>query len=617
MPSFDEELQAALAGDGGKGGSSFDDELKGALTDPSQGGRVPPEQQQPSDPSPRVVDNPQASVRAGIPEQGPPPAQNQQIEPQSKDWLTGAITALANGYRAIGGTFADDGVNPSQPAIDAAPAYNARMQDVADHPWKTAARVVSSLAAPVVSGMGGAIPQAASAALETYGDTGDAQKAGMSGLAGGVVAKGAELGGRAVSALAREFQESGLKNRLSAAGLDFDKLAAEKGPQAALQVARDIEEQGLHKGKGVMGWAPQPAQTYADNAAAANAEGLAGMKSAEEGLAALPNPPRVNLDPIQQKLRASAGQNARMIDPAGAQDASFRADMADRMQQYGGNDWQNALDNRRYLDSNINWGSRGGYEGAGMQEQARRDVANPLREEISSALDRGMANNVDSNATQFAPSVPRELGQGWQNARDQFALGAQVEPAARQLATQQQGAGFLSPAGLAGGAAALGGMYTGHPVAGLAAGLGTQLARNRGSSAMAGSLEGASSALGTMGEGASWLSNNAGIPAAAAGGGDIAQSLLNRGQRQAPMQTSGGSQGMENSRGDITSQQVESILHDENRAKALQPWATELAANNAAKDDSAFAANIEKLQRKDQKFRERVKMLLGQNVGGQ
>lgn len=601
------------------------------------------------------------------------------------------------------------GEDANAPARAAAPAYNARMQDAVDNPGSTALRKTAELAAPVVGGtatrgLAGNAAQAAAGLMQSYADDVDPIDA-LKGMAASMGLHGA---GEAAFAAQKGLGNAGLRARLSAAGMDFDDVAKEKGAPAAYQLARDIEAKGLHKGSGPLGFLPQPAGTYAENAGALTKQGLAGMQSAEKELAALSAPEgadyryhttfadnlpsiqkqglrpggsaanweqsdagklyladkgsadgwagsvagqgygpsgerpvvtlrtrvqgeptdlrgeyaagpipahqieasapykyfdrsrpeldlegsagwsplrepplQVNWGPIEQQLRASAGKNASMIDPAGAQEAAFRTQMADRIGQYASGDWNQALANRRYLDDNINWGSRGGYEGAPMQEQVRRDVANPLRQEISNALDRGMASG----------DIPESLGRGWQNARDDFALGSTVQPEAQALQAQQASQGFFTPASLGSLGAAAGGFYTGHPVAGLAAGVGAQLARTRGSSAAAGALGAMSGEAGNV---ADWLTKTAGV----AGGGDVAQQLM--GSRPQPQRSPeiDGARPFDAVR---DPKRIDAMLQNPQTLMLLSPWKDQLTA--AGDDDGKWEATIEKLYRTDDSFR--------------
>lgn len=324
---------------------------------------------------------------------------------------------------------------------------------------------------------------------------------------GGIVGGGLAAAGRGLSSLATEAERLGWKNRAASAGFygsTLDNLAKNKGEERVYEIGKGMEEAGLHKGSGLFGWAPQTAKTISENAL--ELQGGAGkeMGSYEKALAGLTQPPTVDTAPIVSDLRSGAGNAAGMWDPSGSGEAAFRTNFANNIERgadSGGQAaWNDALAQRRYIDENINWNKKGGYPEAGMQEQVRRDVANGLRGEISDSLDRGMA----------AGNVPEDMGQGWQKARGNFELGADVYGPASTRANREAGNQLLS---LPTWSAIGGGIATGNPLVGLASGVGAQLAKTRGRAAVAGTLGATADASRFIGGVGDWLGSQAPVGA--------------------------------------------------------------------------------------------------------
>lgn len=506
------------------------------------------------------------------------------------------------------------------PSLASSKNFTDKMDLMANHPWQAAGREVADLAAPMFAGpsgsLGGAVAQAAAHDyLRGYSDTGSASEganqalegAGATAALGGV---GKAVGG-VVSAAGDALRESGLANRVAATGLygaQYRNMVANHGPDYVQNLGRQIEDAGLHEGNAMggkwnpMNWLPQPVSTYADNAKDLERTSLSQMKNAEGGLAALENKPQINMGGVAQTLRDRAGRVADMADPAGAQEAQFSTQMADNLEK-GGNDWQKALANRRYLDENVNWSKRGGYEGAAMQEQVRRDAANGLRGELSSALDRGVASG----------DVPAELAQGWQQGRNGFSLAKQVGDVAEARVAQEQGNQLLS---LPSWAAAAGGLATGSPINGLAAGVGAQLMKTRGRSAAAGLLGGA----GELAQGFGGAASNFATSGMANATNELFSPAAGRGEQNsltgAPPEDPDAaakeawanmppeermSRASDQGRGNLLPQAALDLLHT--NPGALGEYQSQFAQAAASPETGAVSALVQRLYNRDPTFR--------------
>lgn len=282
-------------------------------------------------------------------------------------------------------------------------------------------------------------------------------------------------------------------NRVAATGAygsQMKRMAQNKGAEYVQKLGRAIEEKGLHKADPTKSrlnptnWIPQGADTYANNAAELEQRASAGMRKAEDAISTLSSPPTVNTTGLINDQRAKIAKSNRMWDPAGGNEAAFRGDFADNIENMshqvqgapGGTahyaDWNDALEQRRYIDDNIDWNRLGGYEGAQMQEQARREVAGNLRAELSDSLDRGVSNGT----------VPDQLATDWKGSRDDYALAAAVRDPAVARVFQEYGNQKIS---LPSWAAAAGGLATGNPLSAVAAAGVGQMIKHRGAGTVA------------------------------------------------------------------------------------------------------------------------------------
>lgn len=306
-------------------------------------------------------------------------------------------------------------------------------------------------------------------------------------------------------------------NRAASAGFygsTLERLGDNKGDDYVAELGRRMEEEGLHKGRAPGGnwnpinWPPQHAGTIAKNSDDLRKVAGNDMGLAESELGRMDAPPQVDVSGMVAKQGAPV--RGADIDPvAGDAEQGFRRQMADRAAQLapdGQMPFNDALDRRRYLDDQVNYAKKGGYEGAGMQEQVRREMANDLRGGISDSLDQGVAGG----------SVDPEIAQQWQRGRGNFELASDVGDAARSRAMREQGNQALSlPASLAVGAAVGGAQgaltddYGGGAGTGIGTAIGMQLLKTRGRAGMAGMQRGLSNVMGPAGRAASWIGENA------------------------------------------------------------------------------------------------------------
>ncbi len=272
--------------------------------------------------------------------------------------------------------------------------------------------------------------------------------------AAGAVQKGA-------GAVAKIMRDKQFGNRVAAFTTPAQRtaIAANKGgQQAVINLGRDVEAQGLHKTPWYQFWAPN-AETYYNNASKARIAAGEAMEGTESKIAELGNP-QIETGSIADDLDASADEVSSMMDqPAAQRDAGFRRDQAAGIRKAtkvplegpaelvaeGGDDlpdwmemtdqrgpvapnfkevppgsvpsdsapFSEAIKNRRYYDQGVNYAGKGGFEGAPMQEQVRRQIANQLRGNIEKGLDK---SGLDTG-----------LIDAWKGAKKKYSTAAAVE----------------------------------------------------------------------------------------------------------------------------------------------------------------------------------------------
>jgi hypothetical protein len=239
-------------------------------------------------------------------------------------------------------------------------------------------------------------------------------------------------------------------NRVAATGVygsGLKRFMQNHGEDSVIQLGEDIERAGLHKSNYPGGkWNPlnhvgADARTYADNAGALLDDAGNRMGQYEDDIANLASPPTVPLDDLTGQLRDRADLRSRAWDPAGTSEANFATKYADRidrntnavMKPDGSEahyaEWPDAMEQRRYTDSQIDWNRLGGGPEAPMEESVRRFIAGDLRAGTKDALQRGVSNGT----------VPPELNAGWNGANNDFRLGAAVHDPAVARVYQEYG----------------------------------------------------------------------------------------------------------------------------------------------------------------------------------
>lgn len=333
--------------------------------------------------------------------------------------------------------------------------------------------------------------------------------AGSSALYGGLGSAAMGAGGRLVDAAGDALRESGYITRAKAAGIrSRPQIKAVGGDAGMAELGQQIEEKGLHKGDGALGWLPQPAKTYGANAGELLESSGPRMGAAEDAISQLPQPPVVDVTQVTDPLRDKAQQLAGLGNPAARKEAALRGRFADQLEgvsQGSGNsafmDFEQALKERRFADKQVKWAREGG---APLQEDVQRDVANNLRAGIKGSLDDGVQ----------AGNVPAPLRDQWVGANDDYHLASQLEkPAALAEAADQSRKPFSLGGALAGGAV---GMFGGPVSAGSGAVLGaaSNLAAPRAQSAIAGTKGGIGATLQGVGRLSAGLADYGGATAA-------------------------------------------------------------------------------------------------------
>lgn len=310
------------------------------------------------------------------------------------------------------------------------------------------------------------------------GAAGDAVKsAAISALIGGAV--------NGAAGAASKLNKWADINRVASTGTygsDLRNMVDNKGEQYVSDLAGKIEELGLHKNqsdnpivRAIANRIPASAGRYAENAQSLMNSAGKRMGAAEAAIGELASPPTVNMnkviEPMEERIQflgkrsdpAAAGaspfRGGELSRPGG--EAGFRGDFTNNLKansmqvdgpgmktQYA-QEWPEALAERRYIDDQVNWNRKGGYEGAGMQEQVRREVAGNLRAGTKEALDLGVERGT----------VPQDLAGNWRSGNDDYAVGAAVrDPAIARVYKDYGNQQISLPA-----------WSTGDPVAGLVA----------------------------------------------------------------------------------------------------------------------------------------------------
>lgn len=361
------------------------------------------------------------------------------------------------------------------------------------------------------SGLGSVGTGAGVGAVDSYAHGGSDRDAVLSAFLGGGTAgamKGLGATAEALNdpGLAAGLEKQASRNRVAAAGIyggAYKKLANEIGTEGITKLGNDIEQRGLHRGSGKLGFLPQSAETYLDNAD----ELVRGAGDAQRGIASQAGERgvQVPLDNVLGQLDQQAGVADSRWSPAGSTQADFMRDNAQRIRQgaqrvsqnveQGGDTrdaaymlshpdnasqemstqhaapFEDALGQRQYYDQQIAYGAKNPGQRIPHQDATNRFVANDLRGGLQSSLD------------EQAP----DLAGPWQDRNRDLSVGLSVKYPAESRVYQEAGNQKMSlPALLA----AASGTAAGGPAGGLGAMLATGAVKSRGAAASAGMLRG-------------------------------------------------------------------------------------------------------------------------------
>jgi len=413
-------------------------------------------------------------------------------------------------------------------------------------------------------------------------------------LGGGLQGVGEAAGGvgRWAGSMAESMANRSAVNRVRAAGVtdpQIVQMSRLHGPDYVPELGRRIERAGLHDGGSR--W-PQPTETYYRRAGELEDRALADMLSAEGELGRMSPGPSVDVaDTIAsqraeaQRLRGLADRSANFPQASMRDElaAGLEADttvpvqiehpLANEGQRYttfeaptGEMPWSRALEQRRNLDANINWGANPGTESAA--QGIRKEVAGNLRAGLDQALND--------------PSVPPELAAQWRQGRDDYALAAAVQEPAMAQMFRDYGRLKFTPARWAGRVA--GGAFAGAPGA-FAVGEAADLAsKGRGASALAG-------VQGSLSRGFGGVSNELSTAGDAAATG-----AAFTGMATAQLSRLAGE-----SRGQMTEMAVSKFL--DSAPQVLGPYADEL---RDAAQNGTLSQRLLKLTQSDAEFRTTV-----------
>lgn len=421
----------------------------------------------------------------------PPPAPSADDAPWYASLLGGAAEGLTLGAtnHVPGGRSFNEWAERSNPGI-----YGAA--DTATTVANPTNLLPGGLAARAAIGAG-------ASGVRTLAETGEAEDAGWDALLTGGVGLGlgaaakplAKAGNWVAGKGADALEATGLRNRVAAVGMyggQLKRLAQNKGREYIQELGGAIEDAGIHKGDGLLGWLPQPAETYGANARVLKQGAARGLEAGEARLADV----QVPIDDVVGALDEQAMRGADKIGSSGRQQQRIARDMQgdiiDRANAYDDQalPFGEALKIRRGLDEDVNWARLGGAAESPIHEEVSRAAVGKLRGNIDSALD--------------APGVDEEAAALWRKSRGDYEHASDVLKPAEAREFQEAGNQVISlPAwmSLAGGAAIGGGSgaasgdsWDDGLTGALAGAAGAQLLKSRGRSAIAGTLKTAAQA---------------------------------------------------------------------------------------------------------------------------
>jgi hypothetical protein len=336
---------------------------------------------------------------------------------------------------------------PEQETAKNARQYSAGMANLAT-PAGMALNGARYLAGPMAAApqsVGGmALAGGAESALEALAaDPNHQASSALRGFVPGVIGgAGAGMLARGLSGAAGGFNAAADENRLRAASIpdaDVERMT----PSARADMAAGIENMGLHEGSGPLGFLPQGPRTYARNGMALERQGEGLMRSSEDAIGGMANPPQVPVSGLIDAQHTEAGRVQGLSDPGNQNLGNFRQQFADNLEAdtvrpgqgpvatmapagWNGHEymqpgatvdlptgelpWPRALEQRRNIDQLTKW--NGNAPEAPGQNATRKEFAGGLRSGIDTALDQS--------------GVPPNVAQDWRTGRDMKSLGATV-----------------------------------------------------------------------------------------------------------------------------------------------------------------------------------------------
>jgi hypothetical protein len=242
--------------------------------------------------------------------------------------------------------------------------------------------------------------------------------------------------------------QKGLLNRVASTGAtapQMQALASNRGEDYLLELGKAIEEKGLHKGSGALGFLPQNAQTILGNAEQLGKTSGSQMAAAEAKMRELGDP-IIDATPAMDRLNSEVADASTLSHPNNQARGDFAQNYIDRfasMPHVGqatplgplppavdelNMPLSNALAEKRDIYNQINWGRRGGVQSGPNEEVLGRDLAGIFNRQSNSAMDAAVAGG----------DLPPELVQGWRQANQDFGTAQQVQDFAQGRAFRDQ-----------------------------------------------------------------------------------------------------------------------------------------------------------------------------------
>jgi hypothetical protein len=302
------------------------------------------------------------------------------------------------------------------------------------------------------------------------------------GLGGEALGWLATKGGDVAANVAEWAGRSAARNRVASAGAtgaQMRNLADNRGDEYVQQLGDRMEREGLHRGSGLLGFLPQPAETILENAQGLSRSSGRGMAEGEAAIRAHGDPIG-DVTPVMDRLNQEAATRGASWDPANGPQEAFAREYADRIGSMPGvghitgedgaveglaAPLSEMLRQKRDAYENINFARRGGTEAGPYQEALRRDVAGILNREGNASMDAAVSRG----------ELPQELVSDWRTNNENFGTAQDVVDFAHGRTWRDQGNMPVSfPGWLAGSSGGLPAMALAHGV------------KTRGRSAMAG-----------------------------------------------------------------------------------------------------------------------------------